>query len=87
MMKLNALISAVLALGLALTPAAYGSEALELASNGCFARGEAVAAQRGATLVGAEAVQQGSRQMCKIVLLVQGEAGERPRREEVFVDP
>lgn len=60
---------------------------IDLAQNSCFARGQAVANQQGATLVSAEPAQQNGRQVCRVVLLIEGQGGERPRREVVFVDP
>ncbi|WP_306118122.1 MULTISPECIES: hypothetical protein [unclassified Roseitalea] len=71
--------------GAAVSNGADGAGGLELASDTCFARGEALAVQRGATLVGAELAQEGGRAVCRIVLLVQGGSGERPRREVVVV--
>lgn len=67
--------------------AGVGEAGIQVAQASCFARGRAVAAQRGATLVSAEAAQRGGRQVCRVVLLFDGGGGERPRREEVFVDP
>ena len=45
--------------------------------------GQQVAAQRGAQLASAESVGGGK---CKIVLLVPGANGERPKREEIIVN-
>ncbi len=86
-------ISAVLVAAL-LAPASAGAQAVAAGGDGvqvaqasCFSRGQAVAARRGATLVSAEAAQRGGRQVCRVVLLYEGGGGERPRREEVIVDP
>lgn len=65
----------------------FSETGVQVAQASCFARGQAVASQRGATLVSADAVQRGGRQVCRVVLLIDGSDGERPRREEVFVDP
>ncbi|WP_223477098.1 hypothetical protein [Oricola indica] len=53
------------------------------AADNCFAVGQQVAAQRGAELASAESVGGGK---CKIVLLVPGANGERPKREEIIVN-
>ena len=53
------------------------------AADNCYAVGQQVAAQRGAQLASAEAVSGGK---CKIVLLVPGSNGERPKREEIIVN-
>lgn len=54
-----------------------------LAADNCYAVGQQVAAQRGAQLASAEAVGGGK---CKIVLLIPGSNGQRPKREEVIVN-
>jgi hypothetical protein len=53
------------------------------AADNCFAVGQQVAAQRGAQLASAESVGGGK---CKIVLLVPGSDGQRPKREEIIVN-
>ena len=86
MMSKRTFISGITAALMILAGQGTPLSAMELASDTCFSRGEAIAAQQGATLVGAEAAEQGGRAVCRIVLLVQGQDGERPRREEIFVD-
>jgi ribosomal protein L27 len=54
-----------------------------LAAGNCFAVGQQIAAQRGAQLASAEDVGGGK---CKIVLLIPGSNGQRPKREEVIVN-
>ena len=53
------------------------------AADNCYAVGQQVAAQRGAELASAESVGGGK---CKVVLLVPGSNGQRPKREEIIVD-
>lgn len=53
------------------------------AADNCYAVGQQVAAQRGAQLASAESAGGGK---CKIVLLVPGSNGERPKREELIVN-
>ena len=82
----NTLLIGALWAGLAVSTPALAQDAIEVASDGCFARGQAVADQRGATFVSAETVQRDGQTVCRIVLLHQAEDGQRPRKEEVFVD-
>lgn len=81
----NALTIGMLMTGLALAGPAHAGDAFEVASESCFAIGQNLAARQGATLVGAEAAQQNGQSGCRVVLLYQGQGGERPRREETFV--
>lgn len=53
------------------------------AADNCYAVGQQVAAQRGAQLASAESVGGGK---CKVVLLVPGSNGQRPKREEIIVN-
>ncbi|MCR9120723.1 MAG: hypothetical protein NXH91_00435 [Phyllobacteriaceae bacterium] len=85
MMFRNALTFGALMIGLALAGPVHAGDTVELASESCFAIGQNLAARQGATLVGAEAAQQNGRNGCRVVLLYQGQGGERPRREEIFV--
>ena len=91
MMKKTAQIVGV-TLGLVLSGLAgpaVGAQAngmMQLASQTCLAKGQQVAASRNATLVGAQEVNRGGRAVCEVVILVQGQGGDRPRREVVFVD-
>jgi hypothetical protein len=80
-----AALIAFTALGAA--PALADSKPVLLAAENCFAVGQQVAADRGATLASAEAVTKDGQTMCKVVLLIPGESGQRPRREEIVVNP
>lgn len=51
----------------------------------CYAIGQRVAAQMGGQLAAASAENQGGQTVCRIVVLVPGGNGERPRRTEVVV--
>lgn len=51
----------------------------------CYAIGQRVAAQMGGQLAAANAENQGGQIVCRIVVLIPGGNGERPRREEVVV--
>lgn len=84
MTKSTLLIGALMA-ALAVSAPAFASGEVELASDNCFAAGQNLANQRGATLVGAEAAEQDGQSGCKIVLLFEAQGGDHPRREEVFV--
>ncbi|MFZ2101417.1 MAG: hypothetical protein WAU86_12720 [Oricola sp.] len=53
------------------------------AADNCYAVGQQVAAERGAQLASAEAVAGGK---CKIVLVIPGANGQRPKREEIIVN-
>lgn len=68
------------------TGAALANQTIQMASQTCIAKGQQVAASRNATFVGAQEAAQGGRAVCEVVILVQGQGGERPRREVVFVD-
>lgn len=51
----------------------------------CYAIGQQVAAERGGELARATAETRGGETVCRIVVLVPGGDGERPRRAEVIV--
>ena len=51
----------------------------------CYAVGEQLAQQNGGTVAKAVPVTQDGQAMCRIVLLIPGAEGERPRREEILV--
>jgi hypothetical protein len=51
----------------------------------CYAVGEQIAQQNGGTVAKAVPVTQDGQAMCRIVLLIPGAEGERPRREEILV--
>jgi hypothetical protein len=66
---------------------AAGEEGVELvAAADCYAIGQQIAAQNGATLAKASQANQGGQPVCVIVVLVPGKDGQRPRRQE-FVIP
>jgi hypothetical protein len=56
-----------------------------VAAADCYSVGEQVASQYGGTLAKASASTQGGRTVCKIVVLVPGKDGQRPRRVQVDV--
>lgn len=58
---------------------------LQIASDNCFAVGQAVAADRGVTLVAAEATVQNGQNVCKIVVLAPATNGGRPKREILYI--
>lgn len=60
-------------------------ENLLFADADCYAIGEDVAAQNGGTVAKAVPVTQDGQAMCKIVVLVPGKEGERPKRQEFVV--
>jgi len=51
----------------------------------CYAVGQRVAAEMGGQLAAANAENQGGQMVCRIVVLIPGGNGERPRRAEVVV--
>lgn len=51
----------------------------------CYAIGQRVAADMGGKLAAANAENQGGQMVCRIVVLVPAQNGERPRRAEVVV--
>ena len=59
-----------------------GTNGMLLAADNCYAVGQRVAKQRGAQLASAQAVSGG----CKIVLIIPGGNGQRPKRVEVVVN-
>lgn len=84
--------SATAALGMVLIAgSAYAQQGLaaapvQLAQNAdCYAVGQRVAAERGGTLARASAESRGGQTVCRIVVLVPGQNGERPRRAEIIV--
>lgn len=56
-----------------------------IAADNCFAVGQAIAADRGVTLVAAEATVQNGQNVCKIVVLAPATNGGRPKREILYV--
>ncbi len=51
----------------------------------CYAIGQQVAAENGATLARATASNQGGRPVCVIVIVTPGKDGQRGRRQEIVV--
>jgi hypothetical protein len=82
---MKSFVTAVLAAAtvLATAPAHAAGQETYLVQDNCYAVGQQVAAQRGATLASAQAVSGGK---CKVVLLVPGGNGQRPKREEIIVN-
>lgn len=64
---------------LALMPTAQAQNA------DCYSVGERVAAQNGGTLVQATAENQGGRTVCRVVVVIPGGGGQRPKRAEFVV--
>jgi hypothetical protein len=56
-----------------------------LVGGDCYSIGQQVAAQNGGTLAKASQGTQGGRPVCRIVVLVPGKDGQRPRRTEIVV--
>lgn len=61
------------------------AEAFHLAAADCYAVGQQVAAQEGGTLAKASPDTQGGQPVCRIVVLLPGKDGQRPRRTEIVV--
>lgn len=78
---------AAAAIAIAAAPAFAGDEAPILLAQGadCYAIGQRVAAEMGGQLAAANAERRGGQTVCRIVVLVPGRNGERPRRAEVVV--
>lgn len=58
---------------------------IRLVAADCYSVGEQVAAQYGGTLAKASASNRGGQTVCRIVVLVPGKDGGRPRRIQVEV--
>lgn len=65
-------------------PAAPVAPLVYVAGN-CYAIGQQIAAENGGTLARASEDAQGGQPVCRIVVLVKGKDGERPRRTEFVV--
>ncbi|WP_421852444.1 hypothetical protein [Oricola sp.] len=75
--------AALIALAIFGGAAAHATEnQMLIAADNCYAVGQRVAAQRGAQLASAQAVSGG----CKIVLIIPGGNGQRPKRVEMVVN-
>ncbi len=96
-MNKNLILSLTFALGLATGPAAFaapllggnlavdaGQLALSVESD-CYAVGEDKAAELGGTLARAKPDVEGEAPVCRLVIVVPGNDGERPKRVEVVV--
>jgi hypothetical protein len=59
--------------------------AVTFVAGSCYAIGQQVAADNGGTLAKASEDVQGGQPVCRIVVLVKGKDGERPRRTEIVV--
>lgn len=91
----HALLLAMLGAGIAASPQpglAAGTQdrnpsatSMRVASADCYAVGQRIASQQGGTLAAAQAASRGGRQVCVIVVLIPGEGGQRPRRQEIVV--
>ena len=78
MTLVRTILAAAIACGMALTAA-------PATAADCYAIGQRVAAQNGGTLSRATQSVQGGKPVCRIVVLVPGKNGERPRRTEITV--
>jgi hypothetical protein len=89
MKNAHLILTGLLALGAVsfAAPAVSGEEAPVLLAQGadCYAVGQRVAAEMGGQLAAANAENRGGQTVCRIVVLVPGKNGERPRRAEVVV--
>ncbi len=56
-----------------------------LVEGDCYAIGEQIAQENGGTVAKAVPVTQGGQPMCKVVVLIPGAEGERPKRLEFTV--
>lgn len=63
-----------------------GEAPLLIAQNDCYAIGQRIAGENGGTLAKATAETQGGRTVCRIVIVVPGRDGGRPRRMEFDVN-
>lgn len=56
-----------------------------IAADNCYSLGQQVAAEKGATLASAEQVTKNGQPACRIVIVVPGNNGQHPRRQEIVV--
>ena len=68
---------------IATSPAKTGLQLVQAAD--CYAVGQTQAAERGGTLAAANDAVQNGQQVCRIIVVVPGQNGERPRRVETIV--
>ena len=66
-------------------PQAPPGETFQPVAADCYAIGQQVAAQQGGQLAKASPDTQGGRPVCRIVVLLPGKDGQRPRRTEIVV--
>lgn len=78
-------VGAAAAAPLPLPDAPAVAERWQLAAADCYAIGLQVAAQEGGTLAKASPDSEGGRPVCRIVVLLPGKDGQRPRRAEIVV--
>jgi hypothetical protein len=62
-----------------------GSAIMHLAAADCYSIGQQIAAQNGGTLAKASPDSSGGQTVCRIVVLLPGKDGQRPRRAEFVV--
>ena len=62
-----------------------GSAIVHLAAADCYSIGQQIAAQNGGTLAKASPDSSGGQTVCRIVVLLPGKDGGRPRRAEFVV--
>ncbi|WP_367715354.1 hypothetical protein AB2N04_15455 [Nitratireductor sp. GISD-1A_MAKvit] len=73
-------------LTLAIGPSVFWSTAtVAQAVVDCYSVGSRVAEQNGGTLVQATEATEGGRTVCKVVVVIPGNSGERPKRAEFVV--
>lgn len=61
------------------------AEVFHLVAADCYAIGQQVAAEQGGTLAKASPDTEGGQPVCRIVVLLPGKDGQRPRRTEIVV--
>ncbi|WP_244423594.1 hypothetical protein [Nitratireductor pacificus] len=76
----------IAALGVPGAPA-LADEPFAVAQSGadCYSVGSRVAAENGGQLVQATAEQRGGQTVCRIVVVIPGDGGQRPKRAEFVV--
>ncbi len=70
---------------LSLPAAPPSAAAFQLVAADCYAIGQQVAAEQGGTLAKASPDTEGGQPVCRIVVLLPGKDGQRPRRTEIVV--
>ena len=85
---MNALTTFGLAVMMAATSATVGPERKNLVlvqAADCYAVGEQQAAAQGGTLATASDAVQNGQPVCRVIVVVPGQNGERPKRVEIIV--